>query len=488
MKNNGDKVYFYLILFFLNICYIKSDYAIFELNTYKNKSNYDKEQINYFYDSFYNILYSEISLSSEDIKYIMKIKTDSVGLTIYNYNCDIPPVNKESNPPLQPNFANSKIIDHIDRNDTQIYGEYFVYILNNTLKVKTNKEEKNIFIDYIFSQRNDSNYLKNVILRPYTCFDLGFHLITKEIEDDIASNLIFQLKKNNIIDSYNWFIEYDSNNKNKAKLILGSKPYEYNNNAYKEENEKTIEVEKRLDKLKYWDLKMNEIYIIENNTKLLMNDYDKCSLEPDLGIIIGTIGYKILIEEKLFQPLIKKNKCFKEKILSNRYIMFYCDIDSKDTLEKSEYVKIYFNHRFLGNTFELNFNDLFEEKNNFIFFKIFFDEGSTDLWKLGKPFLIKYFFSYNFDKKTISYYNITNTNNNETKTETETEEEKKNKKIKIVLIVIIVVLALAFLALGFLFGRYLYMIKKRRKLSAEELIDEENIGQINVESNNANNL
>ena len=472
MKKYGDKAYLYLILFFLNIYYTKSDYAILELNTYKNKSNYNKEQINYFYDSLYNILYSEISISSSDIKYIMEIKTDSLGFTIYNYNCDIPPINKELNPPLLPNFANSKIIEHIDTNDTQIYGEYFAYILNNTLKINTNNGEKNIFIDYIFSQRNDTNYLKNVILRPYTCFNLGFHLITNEIEDDIASNLIFQLKKKNLIDSYNWFIEYDSNNNKKAKLILGSKPYEYDNKKYQEENEKTIEVEKRLDRIKYWDLKMDEIYIMQNNEKLLINDYNKCSLEPNLGVIIGTIGYKNLVEEKLFQPLIEQNKCFKEKILSNKYIIFYCDINAKDSLEKSEYVKIYFNHRFLGNTFELNFNDLFEEKNNFIYFKIFFDEGSTDLWKFGKPFLIKYFFSYDFDKKTISYYNINNiTNNNE------------NNNIKIVLIVIIVVLALAFLTLGFLFGRYLYMIKKSRKLSAEELINEENIGRINTESN-----
>ena len=195
MKKYGDKAYFYLILFFLNIYYTKSDYAIFELNTYKNKSNYNKEQINYFYDSLYNILYSEISISSSDIKYIMEIKTDSLGFTIYNYNCDIPPINKELNPPLLPNFANSKIIEHIDTNDTQIYGEYFAYILNNTLKINTNNGEKNIFIDYIFSQRNDTNYLKNVILRPYTCFNIGFHLITNEIEDDIASILIFQLKK-----------------------------------------------------------------------------------------------------------------------------------------------------------------------------------------------------------------------------------------------------------------------------------------------------
>ena len=75
MKKYGDKAYLYLILFFLNIYYTKSDYAILELNTYKNKSNYNKEQINYFYDSLYNILYSEISISSSDIKYIMEIKT-----------------------------------------------------------------------------------------------------------------------------------------------------------------------------------------------------------------------------------------------------------------------------------------------------------------------------------------------------------------------------------------------------------------------------
>ena len=32
MKKYGDKVYLYLLLFFLNIYYIKSDYSIFELN------------------------------------------------------------------------------------------------------------------------------------------------------------------------------------------------------------------------------------------------------------------------------------------------------------------------------------------------------------------------------------------------------------------------------------------------------------------------
>ena len=52
---------------------------------------------------------------------------------------------------------------------------------------------------------------------------------------------------------------------------------------------------------------MDEIYIMQNNEKLLINDYNKCSLEPNLGVIIGTIGYKNLVEEQLFQPLIKQN-------------------------------------------------------------------------------------------------------------------------------------------------------------------------------------
>ena len=48
----------------------------------------------------------------------MELKIDSIGLTIYNYNCDIPPLTSEAKSPLLPNFANSTIIDHIDDNET----------------------------------------------------------------------------------------------------------------------------------------------------------------------------------------------------------------------------------------------------------------------------------------------------------------------------------------------------------------------------------
>ena len=101
--------------------------------------------INYFFHYFYPLLI------------ILFFKCNFFIFNLYNS------INKELNPPLLLNFVNSKIIEYIDTNDTQIYGEYFVYILNNTIKINTNNGEKNFFIDYIFSQRNDTNYLKNVI-------------------------------------------------------------------------------------------------------------------------------------------------------------------------------------------------------------------------------------------------------------------------------------------------------------------------------------
>ena len=468
MKNIINIIY--IFIFFKSF---KCDYAIFELDTYKNNSQYDKEQINYFYNTLNNSLYSKIFLGPKNIQYIMEFKIDTIGFTIYNFNCDIPPLNSEANSPLLPNFANSKIIDHVDDNETEIFGEYFIYILENNINIKTEKGEKNLNIDYLFSQRNDTNYVKKDILRPYTCFNLGFHLPTKEIlEDEYASNLIIQLKKQKVINSYNWFIEYDSNNREKAKLILGAKPYEYNKDKYKEENDKTIQAETRLDKKIYWDLKMDEIYLMENKSKKISPDHSAvtCSLEPSLGVIIGANGYRTYIEDALFKDFITIKKCFKDTSIYKKFVIYYCDKDMKDTLQKKESAKLYFKHRFFGKIFELNFEDLFEEKGNFIFFKIFFDEKDEYMWRLGKPFLVKYFFSFNFEGKTISFYDIG---------ENKDVNDKLLSNKTILIILIVIILGIVFLIVGYFFGKYIFICKKKNK-KAEELIENENIDNINI--------
>ena len=47
----------YIIYIFIFFKCFNCDYAIFELDTFKNNSHYDKEQINYFFDTLNNSLY-----------------------------------------------------------------------------------------------------------------------------------------------------------------------------------------------------------------------------------------------------------------------------------------------------------------------------------------------------------------------------------------------------------------------------------------------
>ena len=50
--------------------------------------------------------------------------------------------------------------------------------------------------------------------------------------------------------------------------------------------------------------------------------------------------------------------------------------------------------------FVLTYDDLFMEKGDKLFFLVVFDLSNSKItWLLGKPFLKKYFFSYNYDKK-----------------------------------------------------------------------------------------
>ena len=460
-----------IILIHLNIYLSQHDYVYFDLKTFKNNSISEREYYNYFYNTYNNDIYSEISLGPYKEKYIMELKPDNMRFTIFNNNCDIPPSDGSQTSNYLPTLANSTLIEYINDNLTVIEGEYFVSILENTISLQTNNGEINTKIDYVFSPRNDSDYVKHEILRPYTCFSLGFVIDllspTDDIDkvDDFALNLIFQFKKNRIISSYNWFIEYDTNNKDEGKLVLGIKPHDYNRDKYKEENERNIKAIKRKDNKIYWDIEVNEVYLKdEENSKILIN-YLTCSLEPTLGVILGAVGYKIIVEEKLFKPLIDENKCFKSNI-SNQYIMFYCNKDMKDYIKKNKYINIYFLHRYIGKIFELNFDDLFEEKGKYLYFKVFFSIKENDIWRFGKPFLSKYFFSYDIDGKTISYYRDDTDNINDEK-----NDNKNNDGGNLTLLLIIIVLLFVIGGIGFIVGKNFYSNNKKQKV--EELMDDD---------------
>jgi len=460
------------LLFFLNIHSIKNDYVTFDIKTYKNNSNVKEEYLNFYYNNFKNMIYSEIPLGPNKEKYVMEIKDDQFGLTIYNHNCDIPPIDDSKSSTYLPTLANSTIIDFVDDNQTIINGEYFTSILENKINVKTNVGEIETKIDYLYSPRNNSNYTKRVTFRPYTCFNLGFNITllspSQDVKeyDDFALNLVFQFKKNKVISSYDWFIEYDPKNNDQGKLVLGAPPHEYKPDKFKEENKRQMKAVIKDNNIR-WEFNMDEIYIqIDPKTTDPISQYLTCSLEPTLGVIIGSVSYKLKFEEHIFNQLTKEEKCFKE-VLFDKYVMYYCKKEMKETLKNNKYTHIYFKNRYLSKIFELNFDDLFVENGDYIYLRVFFDTDKTDVWRFGKPFLQKYFFSYNLDGRTINLYD-------------EPVENGGNAVVYIIIIVLIII----FGVLGFILGKYIYSNKKKRQ--ASELLENDNYdyGNINVNENN----
>ena len=119
----------------------------------------------------------------------------------------------------------------------------------------------------------------------------------------------------------------------------------------------------------------------------------------------------------------------------------------------------------LEESFNLTYIDLFFTKGNNIYFLIVFNHLYDEVWELGKPFLNKFTFSYNFDSKIIYYYKDI---------DGDIEEFEKNKnannfKNKNGNIFFIIILSLFLGLLCFLIGRIIYNKKRSKLIKAREL-------------------
>ena len=95
--------------------------------------------------------------------------------------------------------------------------------------------------------------------------------------------------------------------------------------------------------------------------------------------------------------------------------------------------------------------------------KIWIDMSYRNNWRMGKPFLKKYFFSYNVDRKVIGFYDLENKGNNK-------EKEVDTKKVEIVYIIVIIILLLATIGLSYVLTR-IFCKNKKRKIKANLLED-----------------
>ena len=174
----------------------------------------------------------------------------------------------------------------------------------------------------------------------------------------------------------------------------------------------------------------------------------EAEIDYNLNIIYGSLEFMELIEQVYFNSKIVNGICKKIILTKNNLIYYECEF----SLDIKSFSEVYFYHKELSFEFSLTYEDVFILNNNKYIFAIWFESSENkNIWKLGKPFLKKYLFTFDLEKKTIGYY----LNKKEFPNNLIEEEQKINIKYSIFALVILSVIAfiLCFVITKFYYSR-----------------------------------
>ena len=295
-------------------------------------------------------------------------------------------------------------------------------------------------------------------------------------------SFIDTLKNNSIISSPVWTLKYYSN-KNLiesindiynpiGELIIGGDPHDYEENKSKYPKDEYLFMEAPVHSYKfYWDLKIKSVYSFYEKEKveIINNNYrtNEVSLKSEYSVIWGPEAYHKIIYEYFFNKYeyIKNNICQEKNIPQKSHLKYIECINNNKLFDIQKYPTIYFESFEFNKIFELTYKDLFvldKETNMYIYLIIFPTNYIETVWSLGIPFLRKYQFTFNEDKKVIGFYNIDGI-----------KQENKEKENKIWIYILLGIVFIIFCGLlvfiGMILHKFLYGGKRRKK--ANELDD-----------------
>ena len=478
-KNQKYLLYFFIIIF--SIAKTSKNILVFPFKSTNLELKLDNNEMidNILSQLNKNQLYTSIGfgIPTQNIDFFLSIKIRMFSVlknycTEINNSTYIPEKSKRFNPSYDYNLTYSVMIKGKSAEDSV----QFNYDLN--LKDKRYVNDFPFLIGYSSI---------NVTTNNKYCGVLG---LSNKLEKEIFyfKSLTSFLKSKKEIDSYSWGIFYfDKENSynisaNITKmydgyLIIGIKDEDYLNifNTSKVISDYVIENDDdyigiNFQKIFFYNNKEIK-YICNNNTLInfvLDNNYN----------IINTHHYNI-IKENFFKKYISSNIC-KEKTfsLSSRLKEYLIICDSSMKANLKNFPTLYFLNIKFQCTFNLDYNDLFIEINNKIYFLIVGKDMESNVWNLGKIFMKKYPFIFDEDKKTISFvylnkFDKKDGQNKDMPNDNTDNKDNDNSKIKqffkdyyyIIILIICVIIGVIF---GIYIGRKIW---KKRRVRANELDD-----------------
>ena len=372
------------------------------------------------------------------------------------------------------NSSNSETCDRIE--EKQYKGDNFVFA----------QYYKDFF--YFNDQKVELEFYLPIETRKVESGGIGLQLWPRLEETTSTINdkrsFLRKIQKLKLINEFYWSVFYNSKDyKNKEGfLLLGSLPHllnislgYYNKEYFNAEYLRYINADYWVDYIEHV-FKFDEIYAFEGNNKEKKIEeiqfpetnlrLYKIELNYNLGGIQAPHRF-LSYYEKFFEEYISKKECFADVFYDSKKKYFFCKND-KNLISKikQNFPGFNFKSNELNYNFDIIGEDLFYEEDNYIYLLMFFDYSSGDNWIMGRPFLQKYQFFINPEKKNINfYYNLDLTNKNG-------EEDEPKNNSNFILYIIIVVSLIIIIILGFLFWKYYTEAKNNKRKRANELDDD----------------
>ena len=394
-------------------------------------------------------------------------------------------------------FTSHDSLTIIKKEDCPISSSYDINLSKSAHHIYDENNTKNYYInDYIFfNKKNNINmtfiYYNQTYKEQNTCGFIGIQYIQKDTKNE-TNNLIIELKKKNIINKPLFYFNYTADNN--GFLNIGVEPSEINPKLYSKKNMKIIDVDYILDyEIKRdrgqfrWNLNFTKVfyfkklpiqskldpYVEVSRKKRRKVDYFQALIVPEDNLIKGPFEYQELIEEDFFESLIHDNIC--KKINFERKVYFVCKKEYKNLIKKT-FPTLFFYSEALKYMFELNYDDLFIEKDEHLIFVIYFDYLQIEVfkgafvseWFFGKAFLKKYCFSFDIEHEKLRFYKENKIKNITKKPEENNAENRTNKRLYQLGLIIIV------LAIGIIAFALERVVKKKKRIN-NSLIDYTNL-------------
>ena len=445
------RIKFFIFFNFIALFEYTNSYIIYPFTTRKLIIKDDEKNNTLLFKSLlYNHIYINMKIGEPNqiIDVFLRMDTTEFYLSEKNKN-DI----NTNSPYPQIEDVNSSLDNFYDKNISES-----IEFLNLSGRDYRHKSKViNEFLIFPKIAKEIINKKINIVLYNTTYGNMPgvFGLKLAESLTEKHTNLLDQLKLKDLINSYFWMINYTS--EYEGNLILGEQPHIFDPKNFKEEL-LYISYPFLFRTMNYWGLRFDEITFQNRNFR----PNHECYFRYEYNYIRATDDYGEELE-KYFNKSIANGTCFKEYIkYPSSYKIFYCNKEKYKNNIKY-FPSLIFESKDLNYTFELNYKDLFIEKNDKLILMIFIDTGIY--WYLGKPFLKKYSFLMNQDSKTVGFYKKVN-ENIDINGDNKYNNYSKNNIFKIIIIILGIIVLLS---IGIFIGKYYFKDKKKPM----NIIDEE---------------